>query len=113
MPVLTEVIVRKLSGAGQLNPTQAVPDEIADGRLDSKLVTLDGTVLGQSKLGVYMVLALQWVDRTLQVLLPARATGFDGTAGAFTGAGAAIERERDIDAASGTRRVMARRFTRV
>jgi signal transduction histidine kinase len=70
-PVLTEVSVRKLEGAAAtVSPTEALANEIADGRLDSKLITLEGVLLGQSTLGAHIVLALEWVDQRLQVLVP-------------------------------------------
>lgn len=69
-PVLTEVLVRKVNGSAPLTAIPALDDEIADGRLDSKLVTLEGVVLGQSKLGAHLALALEWMNRTLQVLVP-------------------------------------------
>jgi signal transduction histidine kinase len=71
-PVLTEVTVRKAGGPATLKPEAATPDAIANGRLDSTLVTLDGVVRGQNTLGAHVVLALEWTDRTLQVLIPAK-----------------------------------------
>ncbi|MDB6019544.1 MAG: Integral rane sensor signal transduction histidine kinase [Pedosphaera sp.] len=68
-PVLTEVTVRKVGGPLLVKGIEATPDAIAAGTLDSALVTLDGIVRGQNALGVHNALALEWADRTLQVLV--------------------------------------------
>jgi signal transduction histidine kinase len=70
-PVLTEVSVRKTGGPAVLKPVEATAGAIADGRLDSTLVTLEGVVLGQNTLGAQVALAVEWADRRLQVLIPA------------------------------------------
>jgi signal transduction histidine kinase len=81
-PVLTEVSVRKVelagrdagapSGAAILKPVEATPETIADGRLDSKLVTVEGAVRGQNPIGAHIALALECMDRTLQVIIPSK-----------------------------------------
>ena len=68
-PVLTEVTVRKADHKNPLEPVKATSDAIAAGTLDSTLVTLDGFVRGQNSLGAHNALALEWNDRTLQVLV--------------------------------------------
>lgn len=68
-PVLTEVTVRKVGGPSPVIPVEATPNAIAAGTLDSTLVTLEGTVRGQNSLGAHNSLALEWSDRTLQVLV--------------------------------------------
>jgi signal transduction histidine kinase len=79
---LTEVSVRKVelagrdagapSGAAILKPVEATPETIADGRLDSKLVTVEGAVRGQNPIGAHIALALECMDRTLQVIIPSK-----------------------------------------
>jgi signal transduction histidine kinase len=68
-PVLTEVIARKVGGTLPVTAAEATPNDIAAGTLDSALVTLDGIVRGQNSLGAHNALALEWMDRTLQVLV--------------------------------------------
>jgi signal transduction histidine kinase len=68
-PVLTEVTVRKVGGPLPVKGIAATSDAIAAGTLDSALVTLDGIVRGQNSLGAHNALALEWADRTLQVLV--------------------------------------------
>jgi signal transduction histidine kinase len=68
-PVLTEVTIRKLDGLLPVKATEATPNSIAAGTLDSALVTLEGIVRGQNVLGAHNALALEWTDRTLQVLV--------------------------------------------
>jgi signal transduction histidine kinase len=68
-PVLTEVTVRKAGGSLPVAAEEATPSAIAAGTLDSALVTLDGIVRGQNSLGAHNALALEWIDRTLQVLI--------------------------------------------
>jgi signal transduction histidine kinase len=68
-PVLTEVTVRKTSDALPIKTVEATTGAIDVGSLDSTLVTLDGIVRGQNSLGAHNALALEWRDRTLQVLV--------------------------------------------
>ncbi|MBW8863674.1 MAG: hypothetical protein JF609_01900, partial [Verrucomicrobia bacterium] len=68
-PVLTEVTVRKLDGPLPVKAVEATPNSLAAGTLDSALVTLEGVVRGQNSLGIHNALALEWNDRTLQVLV--------------------------------------------
>ncbi len=68
-PVLTEVIARKVVGSVPVAKEEATPSAIAAGTLDSALVTLEGVVRGQNSLGAHTALALEWTDRTLQVLV--------------------------------------------
>jgi signal transduction histidine kinase len=70
-PVLTEVAVRKAGKQATLTPEEVTPNAIAAGTLDSTLVTLDGIVRGHNTLGAHVAVALEWSDRTLQVLVPA------------------------------------------
>lgn len=67
-PVLTEVSVRKTGATSVINAEEAKPNGIAAGTLDSTLVTLDGIVRGQNSIGAHNALALEWGERTLQVL---------------------------------------------
>ncbi len=71
-PVLTEAIVTPLGGADLLNPVTLTPDGLTEGGLDSSLVTFDGVLRGQTVIGANAVLDLEWQDRTLQVLMPAK-----------------------------------------
>jgi signal transduction histidine kinase len=68
-PVLTEVTARKVGGSMPVKPVEATPSAIAAGTLDSTLVILEGIVRGQNSLGAHNSLALEWSDRTLQVLV--------------------------------------------
>ncbi len=68
-PVLTEVTLRKVDGPLPVKGAEATPNAIGDGMLDSALVTLEGVVRGQNALGAHNALALEWADRTLQVLV--------------------------------------------
>jgi signal transduction histidine kinase len=74
-PVLTEVTVKKLGGLGPLTSKEVTANRIADGRLDSALVTLDGVLRGQNTIGAHIVMVLEWHDRMLQVLVPSGETG--------------------------------------
>lgn len=69
-PVLTEVILRKAGSVAAVEPKEVTAGAIASGTLDSTLVTLDGIVRGQNILGTHVVMALEWNDRALQVLVP-------------------------------------------
>ena len=70
-PVLTEAIVTRLGTGEGLNPIALTPNGLAEGELDSSLVTFDGVLRGQTTIGANVVLDLEWRDRTLQVLMPA------------------------------------------
>jgi hypothetical protein len=48
---------------------EATINSISAGTRDSTLVTLEGIVRGQNSLGAHNALALEWADRTLQVLV--------------------------------------------
>jgi signal transduction histidine kinase len=69
-PVLTEAIVTKLGSQQALKPVALTSDGLAEGGLDSSLVTFDGVLGGQTMIGANRVLDLEWQDRTLQVLMP-------------------------------------------
>ncbi len=71
-PVLMEAIMTKLGGRQALKPILLTPDGLAEGGLDSSLVTFDGVLRGQTMIGANMVLDLEWQDRTLQALMPAK-----------------------------------------
>jgi signal transduction histidine kinase len=71
-PVLTEVLVRKLSGTHSVAPVKATVDDVAGGSLDATLVTLEGVVLRQQRLGPHFVLELQSGQRVFQAFLPAK-----------------------------------------
>ena len=68
-PVLTEVSVRKVGGPIVVKAQEATINSISAGTRDSTLVTLEGIVRGQNSLGAHNALALEWADRTLQVLV--------------------------------------------
>jgi signal transduction histidine kinase len=70
-PVLTEATVTVLGSRAALNPITLTRDSLAEGGLDSSLVTFDGVLSGQTIIGANAVLDLEWQDRTLQVLMPA------------------------------------------
>ena len=69
-PVLTEVTLTKLGVQQSLKSVQLTANGIEEGGLDSSLVTLDGMLRGQNMIGNNVLLALEWKDRTLQVLVP-------------------------------------------
>ncbi|HWD21194.1 MAG TPA: ATP-binding protein [Verrucomicrobiae bacterium] len=58
-PILTESLLRKIRPATPVAPVKVTPADIALGRLDAALVTLDATVLREDSLGPDRVLALQ------------------------------------------------------
>lgn len=68
-PVLTEVTVGKVGVSVPVKPVEATPNAMAAGTLDSALVILQGVVRGQNTLGAHNSIALEWLDRTLQVLV--------------------------------------------
>lgn len=69
-PVLTEAIVTRIGGRQSLKPVPLTPDGLAEGGMDSGLVTFDGELRGQTAIGANTILDLEWQDRTLQVLMP-------------------------------------------
>lgn len=69
-PVLTEVLVRKVSGTNLVAPVKATVEDIADGGLDATLVSLEAVVLGQQTLGRHFVVELQSDQRAFQAFLP-------------------------------------------
>ncbi|HEV2456048.1 MAG TPA: sensor histidine kinase, partial [Verrucomicrobiae bacterium] len=69
-PVLTQATVTRLGGAEILKPVPLSPDGLADGSLDSGLVTFDGELRGRTVVGANTIFDLEWQDRTLQVLMP-------------------------------------------
>lgn len=71
-PVLTEVLVRKVSGTHVAAPVTATVADIDSGRLDAALVSLEARVLRQQTLGRHFVLELQSGPRVFQAFLPAR-----------------------------------------
>jgi signal transduction histidine kinase len=72
-PVLTEAIITKLGSQQALKPVLLTRTGLAEGGLDSSLVTFEGVLRGQTLIGPNIVLELEWLDRTLQVLLPNQA----------------------------------------
>jgi signal transduction histidine kinase len=73
-PLLTEVSVRKLGGQDRLTPNDITENRLADGRLDSSLVSFAGELRGQSALGEHLILTVNWKERMLQVLVPSNLT---------------------------------------
>jgi signal transduction histidine kinase len=71
-PVLTEVLMRQVSGTNSVTPVQATVEEIAAGGLDATLVSLEAVVLRQQTLERHFVVELQSGQRVFQALLPAR-----------------------------------------
>ena len=71
-PVLTEVLVRKVSGTNAVAPVQATVEDIAEGGLDATLVSLEAVVLRQQTLGQHFVVELQSGQRVFQAFLPVR-----------------------------------------
>jgi signal transduction histidine kinase len=69
-PVLTEVTLAKLGVQQILNPVALTAKGIGEGGLDSSLVTFDGLLRNENTVGANTALALEWQDRTLQVLVP-------------------------------------------
>jgi signal transduction histidine kinase len=73
-PVLTEAIVTKLGSGLALQPAALTQDGLAEGGLDSSLVTFEGVLRGQTMIGANLLLDLEWQDRTLQVFMPQQAS---------------------------------------
>ena len=73
-PVLTEAIVTRLGVVRALKPSMLTTDGLAQGGQDSKLVTFDGMLRGQTMIGANLLLDMEWQDRTLQVLVPRQAS---------------------------------------
>jgi signal transduction histidine kinase len=71
-PVLTEVTVKKISGDNPVRLYEATVNGVNDGRADSQLVVVEGVLLGQNTIGAHVVMALEWNERTLQVLVPVK-----------------------------------------
>ena len=69
-PVLAEATVTRLGKHQYLQPVEVTADGIEEGGLDSTLVTLAGVLRGENTIGENTVLALEWQDRTLQVVVP-------------------------------------------
>ena len=69
-PVLTEVTLAKLGVQQTLKPVALTVKGIEEGGLDSSLVTFDGLLRNKNTVGANTALALEWQDRTLQVLVP-------------------------------------------
>lgn len=71
-PVLTEVLVRKVGQAALVPPVEASVSDIALGKLDSTLVTLQAVFLGREELGAHQVFQLQAGEQTFQAITPAQ-----------------------------------------
>lgn len=69
-PMLTEAVVSPLGGRDALVPVGLTPEGLAEGGLDSSLVTFEGVLRGQTAIGSNTVLDMEWRDRILQVLVP-------------------------------------------
>jgi len=69
-PVLTEVMVNKLGTGESPKPVELTANGIEEGGLDASLVTLTGLLHGETTIGPNTVLAVEWQDRTLQILVP-------------------------------------------
>ncbi|HEY4417733.1 MAG TPA: ATP-binding protein [Verrucomicrobiae bacterium] len=69
-PVLTEVTINKLGVQQSVKPVAITDNDIEEGGVDSSLVTLNGVLRGQTSIGSTAVLAVEWQERTLQVLVP-------------------------------------------
>jgi signal transduction histidine kinase len=69
-PMLTEVLVRKVGGPEPLEPVKADVAGMTDGRLDSKLVNLVGTVRAATTLEARRTISLEWTDRIIDVVVP-------------------------------------------
>ena len=69
-PVLTEVTLTKLGAAQPVKPVEITANGIEEGGLDSSLVKFAGILRGQTTIGAFIVLAVEWQDRTLQVMVP-------------------------------------------
>jgi signal transduction histidine kinase len=72
-PALTEVTVTKLGSEVPVPTYQATVNGVNDGRADSRLVSVEGVLLGRNTIGAHEVMALEWHERTLQVLVPVKA----------------------------------------
>lgn len=79
-PVLTEVIVTRLGDPEVLRPAEITIKGIEEGALDSRLVTFDGVLRGRNTAGDDLVLALEWKNRTLQVVLSGTNNDWPNTA---------------------------------
>ncbi|MDB6124293.1 MAG: Integral rane sensor signal transduction histidine kinase [Pedosphaera sp.] len=71
-PVLTEVTVKKIGSGNPVQLYEATVNGVNDGRADSQLIVVEGVLLGQNSIGTQVVMALEWNDRTLQVLVPVK-----------------------------------------
>ncbi|HVM49175.1 MAG TPA: ATP-binding protein [Candidatus Acidoferrum sp.] len=71
-PVLTEVLVRKVTSTNTVAPVKATVKDIVGGGLDATLVTMEAVVLRQETVGEHCVLELQSGERAFQALLPAK-----------------------------------------
>ncbi len=71
-PVLTEATLTRLGVRQTLTPVALTASGIEEGGLDSSLVTLEGVLRNRNSQGSNTALALEWQDRTLQVLVPGK-----------------------------------------
>ena len=71
-PVLTEVLVRKVTSTNVVAPAKATVGDIAGGGLDATLVSLEATLLRQQVQGDHLVLGLQSGQRVFQAFLPTK-----------------------------------------
>ena len=68
-PVLTEAMLQKIGPAAAVAPVTTTVTRLANGELDSTLVTLNGLVLGSEELGNVFVLQVQSDQKIFQALL--------------------------------------------
>lgn len=71
-PVLTEAVATKISSGESVPIYTATVTGLNDGRADSMMAVVEGVLLGQNAIGAHVAMALEWHDRTIQVLVPAR-----------------------------------------
>lgn len=69
-PVLTEVLVRKVGASGLQEPVQAAVRDIALGKLDSTLVSLEAVLLGSDGAGTHHLFQLQAGEWIFQAIMP-------------------------------------------
>jgi signal transduction histidine kinase len=69
-PVLTEVLVRKLSSSSPERPVQAAVSDIVLGKLDSTLVSLEAVLLGSEAMGAHHMFQLEAGQWIFQAIMP-------------------------------------------
>jgi len=69
-PVLTEVTLTRLGPGQAVRPVPMTVNGIKEGALDATLVSLEGVLRDTTTIGTNTILALEWEDRTMQVMVP-------------------------------------------